>query len=231
MKNKKAALTRGEFIIIMVLVIVAFLIVYFAVVAPTAKAVPSAFGDELCRINAGVRGLIGAGKTFIPLPLCGERRADIYADDWSQCNPRYKEDFERAGKTGLFAISGAATAEEITPKEEEQRLALKNCAAEQIAKLVIRCWYMYGEGGWNLLNVGGHYDCFRFYVYDLGEDNKISQDDVKDHINSSYLRSHLQWEKNNGHYKIDIQEKIEIKFNDRVLGIEDVVKMCFTEDC
>lgn len=191
MKDKKAALTRGEFIIMMVLVIVAFLIVYFAVVAPTAKAVPSSFGSELCRMNVGLKGFFPTGAKWIVSTdiFCKYGSTIIiYADDWDRCRPEYKEMYDqakKAGEKGLLSLTGAATAEEISASEKDQILALKSCAAYQIALYADSCWYMFGEDNLNLGASTPTVYCYEIVVRDLGEDVKLKESDIKTAISAA----------------------------------------------
>ncbi|MFH0868661.1 MAG: hypothetical protein V1839_00365 [archaeon] len=155
--GKKAVRFPPEFIVGIIVAIIFSLVVLLGVISPVSKAVGErGFQDNLCHLNAGIRGSLDIGKVIIPLWFCSERNAPVHANDWETCDP--------GGKLGL--------------KEQNNDAARKKCASIQLYNLASRCWYMYGSGGWHLSrDKQTSYDCFASQVYGLN--GKITPDDIK----------------------------------------------------
>ena len=122
--------------IILAIIVGAFAI-YFAVrITTTIGGV--GIGDELCRFNNKVIDKIIGHPEGLRI-FCDSKSVTIRADDWEACDP-----------SGIFGY--------------ERTSNYEDCAAEQIYHLMGRCWYMYGEGDWDLTSICEGWTCFKIIV-------------------------------------------------------------------
>ncbi|MBD3263288.1 hypothetical protein GF374_02825 [Candidatus Woesearchaeota archaeon] len=175
MKSKKA-LTQGQLVAGIVITIVAFMVVYFAVVAPIASGAPSTFSDEMCHMNTALINAVGTGGKWIPpLFFCSMRKAEIKADNWKECPEEYKTKYDAA-------------------ETKNKPKALKDCAAYQIGKLADRCWYMGGKGkvDFGILK-GKRFDCFNVVVTNMGKNKKLNENDIRNGIKAVKENGELKY--------------------------------------
>lgn len=185
--SKRADLPSSTAVGLIVAIIMGIMILVW-IAMPVAGELPRATSDGLCHLNAAIRNIPAVGKAVIPMALCWESTVKIDATDYSKCDPNY---------------------EELAKTNEEA--ALKKCAAHQIAKLVVRCWYRYGEGNFNLFSAPGNYKCSNFYVTNLGT-TQISSDDFNQVMYEQNYNIPIAWAPYGNENKIktdgDIQWKI-----------------------
>jgi hypothetical protein len=137
--------------IILAIIVGAFAI-YFAVrITSTIGGV--GIGDELCRFNNKVIDKIIGHPDGLRI-FCDSKSVTIRADDWEACDP-----------SGIFGYETSANYED--------------CAAEQIYHLMGRCWYMYGEGDWDLTSICEGWTCFNIEVRSP-EEVSINERDITD---------------------------------------------------
>ena len=167
MFGRKAYDVSMKFVIMwIILPLVAGLLILWLIITPTASALGSkGYSDELCHLNAGFRNWAPV-KMAVPLAMCHEKSVTIDAYNWKVCDPDGKFGFKELAKTNKYD-------------------ATRKCAAQQFYNLAARCWYMYGQGNFNLNAAElGKTGCFSATVRDLqgtlGKDEVVAASKLAD---------------------------------------------------
>ncbi|MDP6584310.1 MAG: hypothetical protein QF535_06615 [Anaerolineales bacterium] len=133
MWNKKGANVMTGRAVKIILAVVGIVIVVTVVFAFMRFATQETI-DEMCGIGNQVKEKL----LFWP-QMCERRSVDILPDNWEIC-PHYAVVY--------------AEADDASGRAE----AMRNCAIQQVAELVVRCWDFSGRGALG----PGDYDCFQF---------------------------------------------------------------------
>ena len=129
-------------VVMLIIGIVSLVIVIGAIVAISYE--PDKDPVYLCRSSNMIRdktqvedfSLLSLSAVEFDVNLQTERTCTfepfvIYADDWDKCDEEIKEAYDEASTANK-------------PYE------VKRCLSQQVAELIAKCWYMYGEGEWDV---------------------------------------------------------------------------------
>lgn len=105
-KLNKSGKVEQSVLISLLLAITIGVVVLLAIVYPVYGASNTSTGDGLCHFNTALRNAMPKGtKVAIPLLLCGEKSAKIYANDYSKCPAQYKGDAKNCGAYQIAVLA------------------------------------------------------------------------------------------------------------------------------
>jgi len=153
LNNKKGLAIKKViqiFLIVVGIVIVLYIVLQILVMLGIVSL------DDLCSFGSSIRSAsnifepVGIDVYFWP-QMCERQDADVSSDKWDEC-PACKARAQNATTT------------------KETYDAMRDCAMQQVAELVRRCWDTRGSGALD----PGSTDCFQFSLVDYPEDVNIN---------------------------------------------------------
>lgn len=161
--SKKGQETPNWIFITIITALLIFGIVTFVLLSINGASA-SDKSDSICGASTFVTGQLGNAFQLLPrgispqdtARLCPTQVVNIVPDAWTKCDAEFKQQFDAGLRT----------------------TALKNCAAQQVANLVHRCWNMGGSGSLN----PGSWVCFNALIEAPGSIDEADIFEVYDNI-------------------------------------------------
>ncbi len=138
--NKRAGIpfTVLVLVTIVVAIVISLLVAYKLYLED--EGLTDKASDGICSLSSSARTLSKAGQESLFPDLCSTKPKTIAANDWNNC-PYYKKQLAEH-------------------PEHEEKDYYNDCAAEQFAKLMVKCWGLKGSGEGD----SGNFECYTVCV-------------------------------------------------------------------